>query len=502
MKRCTNCKAESPDTALFCKYCGKKLAVAEPAVKFCASCGEKLDGGAFCPRCGAKAENGLDLDSPFSFGGDDPFASLDSLLDEQVRAEREKKELSLFEYTTRPDGSYAVSGYKDKYATEIKIPEGVSVICDGAFCCSRVASVSLPEGLRVIGNKAFSGCKNLENINFPSSITSVGDEAFLGCAKLNLPPPTKAKMGVDAYFGTKYYTEKNFGIIDKKVHFYYGTDNRIRIPDGVESINKCLINGFNNVHIIIPGSVKKVEGHVFSYTDRVEKVEIQRGVQLIEDNAFFECSALREVVFDGDVRIGSFAFGKCSALERVEFGDGTQFIDDFAFFECTSLKSLTLPGSLISFAGAFNSCSSLETVKIEQGVRTIGGGAFENCTALRYVTIPNGVSVIDGCAFDCCTSLREIALPEGVTEIKQGAFQHCTSLESIDLPSTVKFLGQYAFSDCGFKYFTIPESVEVIESLVFYGCKNLREVRVPRRLERYESTILNGLGNNFRVVYY
>ena len=47
-----------------------------------------------------------------------------------------------------------------------------------------IKSVVIPNGFTSIGNRAFSGCKNLTSITIPDSVTSIGDRAFEDCSNL------------------------------------------------------------------------------------------------------------------------------------------------------------------------------------------------------------------------------------------------------------------------------------------------------------------------------
>ncbi len=64
--------------------------------------------------------------------------------------------------------------------------EGESyVIGESAFENNEyVASVTIPECVEMICDKAFSGCINLENIVIPNSVTSIGNGTFNGCTRL------------------------------------------------------------------------------------------------------------------------------------------------------------------------------------------------------------------------------------------------------------------------------------------------------------------------------
>ena len=50
--------------------------------------------------------------------------------------------------------------------------------------CSRLTSITIPEGVTTIGSNAFYGCKNLASIVLPKSIRYVSGEAFANCPEL------------------------------------------------------------------------------------------------------------------------------------------------------------------------------------------------------------------------------------------------------------------------------------------------------------------------------
>lgn len=71
----------------------------------------------------------------------------------------------------------------------IVVPEGVTVIDDGAFySCTALTTVTLPSTLLAIGSYAFFDCSALTTINIPDTLTSVKffDNAFKNCPKLLL----------------------------------------------------------------------------------------------------------------------------------------------------------------------------------------------------------------------------------------------------------------------------------------------------------------------------
>ena len=84
------------------------------------------------------------------------------------------------------DGKVTIADYTGG-SGDVIVPsmiDGFPVTCigDNAFCyCTKLTSITLPEGCTTIGNYAFSGCTGLTSITLPNSITTIGSWAFGGC---------------------------------------------------------------------------------------------------------------------------------------------------------------------------------------------------------------------------------------------------------------------------------------------------------------------------------
>ena len=56
---------------------------------------------------------------------------------------------------------------------------------NGAFGnCKALTSITIPSGVKNIGNATFSGCENPESVTIPASVTRLGRVVFFGCKKL------------------------------------------------------------------------------------------------------------------------------------------------------------------------------------------------------------------------------------------------------------------------------------------------------------------------------
>ena len=71
------------------------------------------------------------------------------------------------------------------------IPAGVTIIGDDAFssCCS-LTSVAIPDGVTTIGWLAFSKCERLISVMIPESVTSIDNDAFSDCESLTIHAPS------------------------------------------------------------------------------------------------------------------------------------------------------------------------------------------------------------------------------------------------------------------------------------------------------------------------
>ena len=90
---------------------------------------------------------------------------------------------------------------------------GLPVISFSSSICeykSNLTSVTIPNSVTRIGNKAFNGCSGLTSITIPNSVTSVGQFAFQGCTSLNsVTMPDRyiaqiAQIGISGQVATDY----------------------------------------------------------------------------------------------------------------------------------------------------------------------------------------------------------------------------------------------------------------------------------------------------------
>ena len=113
------------------------------------------------------------------------------------------------------------------YITSVTIPSGVRTLGNDALqSCSRLTSITIPSGVTSIGNNAFYGCINISSLTIPSGVTSIGSSAFYGCSALtsiNIPSGVTS-IGMSTFNGCSRLTS-------------------ITIPSGVTSIGNQAFSG-------------------------------------------------------------------------------------------------------------------------------------------------------------------------------------------------------------------------------------------------------------------
>ncbi len=191
--------------------------------------------------------------------------------------------------------------------------------------CRRLTSVSLPEGLRVIGDNAFHDC-GLLSVSLPSTLVSIGRYGFAGCydlADLVLPRDLK-KLGERAFFSCR-------------------------------SIRR----------IVIPESVSELGAMAFQSCLYLTEAVVESELSVLPMMTFQGCRSLRSVTLPATLKkIDQNAFDGCASLETLTIPDGVEEIEVCAFANCDSLRELSLPVSLTRMgAGVFLGCDALEVVR-------------------------------------------------------------------------------------------------------------------------------------------
>ena len=279
------------------------------------------------------------------------------------------------------------------YAIDLSDAE-IEALPDGAFNGKiGLLEITLPVGLKAIGNNAFNGCFALRNeVTIPAGVETIGSYAFAGCRNAKFNPA-------------------------------------------------------------LPETLTAIGDYAFQNCANLYAVTLPASLQTIGDHAF-EASNVQEAVLPAGLKtIGAYAFHHCSNITRVTLPDGLTTLGEGAFQQCEALVTADLmnPMDITSIPRyAFDGCSGLRNVYLPFFIEAVGDYAFRGCASLRQIQFVAPTKTIGAYAFSGCRSLKSLDLfkCENFTTIGSYAFSGCTSLKSLNLPKSLETIGEYAFSGC------------------------------------------------------
>lgn len=266
---------------------------------------------------------------------------------------------------TVDNGTVTITGASGSGST-LTVPEkidGLKVvsIADNFFEGSlELTSLTLPDSLRSIGNRAFTACQELTTVYIGADTSKIGDYAFSACPALK---------SIEVSKDNKVYRSEN-GSLYK--------DDALILYAGSESAE-------------ISPSTRVIGKRAFFGKTELDSVSIPDSVELIGDYAFSGCLALKKAVIpDSVANMGNYCFLSCSSLKEVELSRSLKMIPENCFSGCSALQEINIPDSVSYIgAGALYSCESLKSIYVPPTVETIGANALGRTYSLRSGTEAN-----------------------------------------------------------------------------------------------------------------
>lgn len=293
----------------------------------------------------------------------------------------------------------------------------------------------------------------------------------------------------------------------------------------------------------LPNTITEIGEQAFRYCKALTEIVLPSSVINLGP-AFEGCSSLKEIIIPANVKsIGGL--GSCVALEKVELQEGLETIEDACFYGCKSLKNIALPNSLKHIGhSSFRLCNLIENITIPESVSYIGGLAFNQCYALNTVNIMCNLRSVDisddgqvtflniptknSCIFEGCKELN-VHVPDPYDAIsllmtnafaQQGSnggaiphfyvnnvlmtdfeipdifggiipsscFLNVSDMKTLTLPQTIKYIGSNVFRNCSsLEKVYFPETLETIGTNAFEGCTSLKEIKFGKKIKDIQS---------------
>lgn len=237
--------------------------------------------------------------------------------------------------------------------------------------------------------------------------------------------------------------------------------------------------------IAIPSSVMSAIGGTFSGCDSLESIVIDKNNKFLDSRD--DCNAI--ILTKQNILI--------SGCKKTVIPDSVISIYDLAFQDCRGLKSLFIPSNILSIGeDAFEGCTGLESIIVSKNNKKYNSRL--DCNAIietesnmlivgcANTIIPSSVSIIGSNAF-AGTSISSIEIPEGIVGIGFRSFYGCSNMKHIRLPKSLQCIDDSAFGHSGIVSIHIPPSVNDIDGSAFIGCQCLQNIEVDLGNAVYDS---------------
>jgi len=268
-------------------------------------------------------------------------------------------------------------------------------------------TITLPEGVTTIGNKAFWNA-NIFAINIPNSMQHIGSSAFFGC------PSCQFKIASN---------HNSFAVIDE------GLYNKSKKELIAYSWNNIDFSDSSFPTITIPNGIQAIGAYVFANSDMDHtKIELPTTLTSIGEYAFAEaeCSVIKGIL-PSLKTIGNSAFMECSSTACDLRMSAVETIGDSAFADVKlasgALEGINFRGSPFEEIGdkAFNTEARngrnefiIPTTEIEK-IGKYNSGIGKLMTTVESFS-PNLIAIPTG------LNPQVTALPDTVTTIESEAF--------------------------------------------------------------------------------
>ena len=220
-------------------------------------------------------------------------------------------------------------GYDYEFGWTEVIPARAFDSIGGLYGDPGLTSVTIPDGITVIGAYAFSGSRGLRELILPNTVTSIETEAFYGCEGIESVtiPDSVTAISYNAFMNCSALTDVYYG----------GTEvmKNVRIDSGWEiEGNEPLFNG------------------TWHYTSILLEFDcvLPAKLKTIEDEAMAGCAFHAIRIPDGTTKIGKRAFVESPNLKFVYIPESVTTIEADAFYQ---LNGLTIIGATGSVAEEF-----------------------------------------------------------------------------------------------------------------------------------------------------
>ncbi len=245
--------------------------------------------------------------------------------------------------------------------------------------------VALGNCLKVIEDNAFEGCVELVKLDMPNSLETIKGAAFASCGF----------SVVEIADGVKEIGENAFS--------RNSTLNSVKIGKSVTTIGRQAFSECPALTSVTLGdNLKIIKTSAFEDCTVLSDIILPSSLQVIDSRAFHSTALVSVSVPSSVVNIGKDAFNDIYALKEIKVDEANTVYSDIDGVLCSKTKTVllrypnskgktyTVPNTIKKiYDGAFSYCPELETVVFPASVISFGNNIFASNSKLKSITILN-----------------------------------------------------------------------------------------------------------------
>ena len=380
--------------------------------------------------------------------------------------------------------------------------------------------IILPEGLKVIGGKAFVGLYDIKDTTIiPSTVDTIGDYAFADwVTPIQFLSEVPAALGGTQVFRDALKQNSSVIIPCRAYEAYYKVKNwNIWLS---RIVDPCLFSDGTYTYQILPEDDSKVAvkalvdnsiQHVTFSTEVTNPDNDQTYLVVkIADNCFKDNATIKSIALPTSiVTIGNFAFYNCKNLQTISLNEGLEFIGEKAFAHDSLVTgTLTIPSSVTSIGTSafYNFCKIEKIDVLPQMPPTIGASIFTALAPKVSIWIPCNTYdiyakawkayksiIVDQCIFSDDKYTYQVLSDDNskvsVRSIVDNGIQNITFSTEVTNPYNdqtyvVSTIADNCFmNNATITNVTLPISIDSIGKQAFYNCKNLQTISLNEGLK-------------------
>jgi hypothetical protein len=385
--------------------------------------------------------------------------------------------------------SLNIGAFQGSQLNSVTIPEGVTVVGNFAFYFSRIKTITFPSTLKEIGANAFGlGVLGFGGVPvvLPNGLNAIGQDAFFACDIAEIViPDSVTTIGIGAFrnCSSLKVAELGRGLIDLPGRVFEKCEflHRVFFKEGLKTIGANCFDATNIAEIEFPSTLTSIGDQAFGFGT----------------SASINGGHIRRAIFKGNApTIGTNTFAGQSSEFVVNYRNTATGFTEPLWMGLRSHKVAVLPSNALEteglftyrviddeieivgfpkdFTGHVEIPTTIEAKSVTGITGAYRGNVFEAAfpgARLSSVTIPEGVEIIGHNAFAVCPNLKEVKFPDSLKIIGPSAFYR-TIIEKLEFGSNLRTIGEFSFPNIVATEMVIPDSVIEIRPRAFESSRS------------------------------